>query len=77
MEFNVYTYQAHSNWIYKILVVKMFEDQTAINATTKLNYEALCDYDIISWLTCVLPMLEVVQSLSKLAQGSSIHLFAT
>jgi hypothetical protein len=32
---------------YRTLVVKMFEDQLAINATTKLNYEASCDYDII------------------------------
>jgi hypothetical protein len=73
----MFTLTKHILIEYWTLVVKMFEDQLAINANTKLNYEVLCDYGIILWLTCVLPMLEVVQSLSKLAQGSSIHLFAT
>jgi len=40
---------------YKTLLVKIFEDQLAINATTKLNYEALCDYDIILWLILYCP----------------------
>jgi hypothetical protein len=76
MDIDVYTYQTHSNWVLDSCCEDVW-GQLAINATTKLNYEALCDYDIILWLTFVLPMLEVVQSLSKLAQGSSIHLFAT
>jgi hypothetical protein len=50
---------------YKSLVVKMGDDM-AKNASTKNNYELLCDCDIVLGLTCVLPMLEVVQSLSKL-----------
>jgi hypothetical protein len=55
-------------WVeYKSLVVKMFEDQLARNVTTKFNYELLCDCDTILGLIFVLPMLEVMQSLSKLA----------
>ncbi len=50
---------------YKSLVVKMGDDM-AKNASTQNNYELLCDCDIVLGLTCVLPMLEVVQSLSKL-----------
>jgi hypothetical protein len=51
---------------YKNLVVKMGDDM-AENAFAKNNYELLCDCNIVLGLICVLPMLEVVQSLSKLA----------
>ncbi len=51
---------------YKSFVVKMGVDM-ARNASTKKNYELLCDCDIVLRLTCGLPMLEAVQSLSKLA----------
>jgi hypothetical protein len=44
-------------------------DDTTRNVTIKNNYELLCDYDIALGLTCVLPMMEMVQSLSKMAQG--------
>jgi hypothetical protein len=53
---------------YKTLVVKMCDDATS-NATININYELLCDVETIMGLTCVLPMLEVVQSLSKFAQN--------
>lgn len=33
------------------------------------NYELLCDYETIMVLSCVLPMLEAMQGLLKLAQG--------
>jgi hypothetical protein len=62
---------------YKSLVVKMGDDM-ARNASTKNNYyEFLCDGDTALGLTCVLPMLEGVQSLSKLAQRVRIPLFVT
>jgi hypothetical protein len=51
---------------YKNFVVKMCDDITG-NAFANNNYELLCDCDTILGLTCVLPMLEVVQSLCKLA----------
>jgi hypothetical protein len=51
---------------YKSFVVKMGDDM-ARNASAENNYELLCDCDIVLRLTCVLPILEAVQSLSKLA----------
>jgi hypothetical protein len=56
---------------YKNLVVKMFEDQLAKNVIAKLNYELLCNHDIILRLICLLSMLEVMQSLFKLALGKN------
>ncbi len=50
---------------YKCLVVKMGDDLDG-NANAMKNYE-LCDCDIVLGSTCVLPMLETMQSLSKLA----------
>jgi hypothetical protein len=42
------------------------------NAPTKTNYELCCDCDIILVITCVLPMVELVQSLSKMVGGKVI-----
>ncbi len=39
------------------------------HALTKTNYGLFCDYDIVLGLKCVLPMLELVQSLSKMVQA--------
>jgi hypothetical protein len=50
------------------IVVKMGDDMVR-NGSTKNNYELLCDCDTVLGLTCVLPMLEVIQNLSKQAQG--------
>jgi len=47
---------------YKTSVVKMNDDD-ASSATTNINYELLCDVETIMGLTCVLPMLEAMQSL--------------
>jgi hypothetical protein len=53
---------------YKSIIMKMFEDlPTNLVATT--NYELFCDVETMMGLTCVLLMLEVVQSLNKLAQN--------
>jgi hypothetical protein len=51
---------------YKTLVVIMSDD-VANNVIANTNYDVLCDVETIMGLMCVLPMLEVVQSLSKLA----------
>jgi len=37
--------------------------------TTKVDYKFLCDVDIILGLSCVVPMLKVVEGLSKFAQN--------
>jgi len=50
---------------YKCLVVKMDDDLVG-NASVKNNFELLCDCDGVLG-SCVLPMLEVMQSLFKLA----------
>ncbi len=55
----------HALFKYKSLVVKMNENSTG-NAPTKTNYELLYDFDIVLGLTCVLSMLELVQSWSKM-----------
>jgi hypothetical protein len=53
---------------YKFIAMKMFED-LPINHVVATNYELLCDVEIVMGLTCVLPMLEEVQNLNKLAQN--------
>jgi hypothetical protein len=73
-------YNVKTQWVYKLapskhvlfeyesLLVKMNEDNPR-NALTKTNYGLFCDYDIVLGLKCVLPMLELVQSLSKMVQA--------
>jgi hypothetical protein len=51
-------------------VMKMFKD-LLINHVATTNYELFCDVETVMGLTCVLPMLEVVQSLSKVAQNKN------
>ncbi len=62
---SMFTPSKHVVFEYKSLVVKMSENSMK-NAPTKTNYKLFCDFDIILGLTCVLPMLEQVQSLSKM-----------
>ncbi len=68
---------APSKWVfgeYKTLVVKLTDDSTG-NVDGKNNYELLCDVEIVMGLTCVLLMLEAVQSLNKLIQNKGIFIF--
>jgi hypothetical protein len=44
---------------YKTLVVKMSDDATS-NVATNINYELLCDVEIVMALKCVLLMLETM-----------------
>jgi hypothetical protein len=53
---------------YKFVVMKMFEDLPT-NHVAATNYELFCDVETMMGLTCVLLMLEVMQSWSKLAQN--------
>lgn len=73
---NMFAPSKHVLIEYKNLVVKMGDDMAG-NASTKNNYELLCDYDITLGLICVLPMLEGVQSLSKLSHMVGIPLLMT
>jgi hypothetical protein len=52
---------------YKSLMVQMFEKHVA-HDSTKANLELLCDIEVFIGLTCIIPMFECVQSLSKFAQ---------
>jgi hypothetical protein len=38
-------------------------DNNVKNVIAQNDYELLCDYDIVMGLTCVLPMIEVMQNL--------------
>jgi hypothetical protein len=46
----------------------MSDDAISV-ATANTNYELLCDVETVMGLTCVLPMLEAMQSLNKLVQN--------
>jgi len=37
----------------------MFDEQ-ASHDTTKVGLELLCDVEVFLWLTCIIPMLELV-----------------
>jgi hypothetical protein len=58
---------------YKTLVVKMSDD-VANNVTININYELLCDVETVMGLTCVLPVLEAMKSLSELTQNMDIFI---
>jgi hypothetical protein len=49
---------------FKILLIKMAQD-ASIHETIKVNYEYLCDSEIVLQLTGVVPMLEIVWGLNK------------
>ncbi len=53
---------------YKALVVKMVEDNVIVD-TTKINYELMCDLETLLSFSCIIPLLELVQGLSKIAQS--------
>jgi hypothetical protein len=55
---------------YKSIVMKMSKGLPT-NLVIAINYELLCDVERMMGLTYVLPMLEIVQNLSKLAQNKN------
>ncbi len=59
---------------YKTLVINMSDDSIN-NVDVRSNYELLCDVEIVMGLTCMLLMLEVVQSLNKLIQNKDTFIF--
>ncbi len=58
---------------FKILLVKMAKNATA-NEFAVVNYELLCDIEIIMGHTCLFLMLEALQGLSKYAQNREIFI---
>jgi hypothetical protein len=56
-----------SKWIlikYKIVVIHMFDEQ-AFHDTSKASLELFCDVEMFLGPTCIIPMLDLVQGLSK------------
>ncbi len=51
----------------------MFDEQ-ASHDTTNVGLELLCDVEMFLGLTCIIPMLEFVQGLSKFAQNQNIFI---
>jgi hypothetical protein len=58
---------------YKTIVIQMFNEQ-ASHDITKSSLELLCDVDVFSGLTYIIPMPELVQGLSKFAQNLDIFI---
>jgi len=51
------------------------DDENVKNGIAKKKKELFCDYDIILGLTYVLPMMEVVLTLSKMAQAKDTFVY--
>jgi hypothetical protein len=59
---------------YKALVVKMGINSVNVQIT-KANYELLCDAETLLGFAYVIPLLKVVQGLSKFAQGRGTFIY--
>ncbi len=60
---------SHAQWIlieYNIVVIHMFDEQ-AFHDTSKASLELLCHVEVVLGPTCIIPMLDLVQGLSKFA----------
>jgi hypothetical protein len=53
---------------YKALVVKMVKNSVSVDII-KPNCELICDLETLLGLSCIIPLLELVQGLSKFAQS--------
>jgi predicted glycosyltransferase involved in capsule biosynthesis len=49
-------------------------DEYATHDTIKTNLELLCDVEVFLCLTYIIPMLEIVQGLSKFVQNWNIFI---
>jgi hypothetical protein len=58
------------------LLLKMAQDNVVVHMG-KVNYELLCNVENFLGLTCIMPLLEVVQGLSKFSQGHQILICET
>ncbi len=57
---------------YKSLVMHMMLDKHAFKTIAKANLELLCDSETFMGLTCALPLLKCMQSLSKFVKNHDI-----
>jgi hypothetical protein len=53
---------------YKALVVKMVKNSVSVDIT-ETNCELMCDPETLLGLSCIIPLLELVQGLSKFTQS--------
>jgi hypothetical protein len=53
---------------YKALVVKLVKNSVSVDIT-KTNCELMCDLETLLGFSCIIPLLELVQGLSKFAQS--------
>jgi hypothetical protein len=58
---------------YKTLIVKMSLDNASV-AQARFNLNLLCDLHMLS-LSCLLPLLEVMNALIKFAQGADVFIY--
>jgi hypothetical protein len=58
---------------YRTLLVKMALDSPT-NQQAKLNYENLCDFQVLLGLVCILPLLEFVHAFIKFAQMKDVYM---
>jgi hypothetical protein len=58
---------------YKTIVIQMFNEQ-ASHDITKSSLELLCDVNVFSGLTYIIPMPKLVQGLSKFEQNLDIFI---
>jgi hypothetical protein len=56
---------------YRTLLVKMALDKR--NKQVKLNYENLCDLQVLLGLACILPLLESIHALTKFTQINDVY----
>ncbi len=54
-------------------MIQIFNEQ-ASHDIIKSNLELFCDVEMFLGLTCIIPMLELVQGLSKFAQNWNIFI---
>jgi len=57
--------------VYMPLLAKIAKDNPSI-MSTKVNFELLCDVNLLIFLCCLLPMLEIIYALIKLAQKRDV-----
>jgi hypothetical protein len=56
-----------------MLIVKMSQDNISV-AQARLNVNLLCDLHTLLTLSCLLPLMEVVNALIKFVQGRDVFI---
>jgi len=59
---------------YKTLIMKMSHDSVSI-AQARFNLDLFCDLHMLLGLSCLLPLLEVMNALIKFAQGRDVFIY--